>query len=214
VWRGEPAPGSSPSTCRPETTKPTLTSLRKGVPGSLFHRHRRGRQRSPRAARVSARGHDVRLWIDGLLAGRYSRITADPPKRTAKDGPLVLWAVADRKRRRVRVATWPAGSAVPSWFNMGRHGAGGAGRCPRRAGDHGARSATAGRRTLTAPGSGIACHSADAPALDGDPVHAVLGIGDRAYMAHFCGPREGDSTCAGSAALGCPRRGYWNAPDW
>ncbi|OMC29302.1 molybdopterin oxidoreductase [Mycobacterium sp. GA-1841] len=44
----------------------------------------------PEAAPISAR---VRLWVDGLLAGRYSR-TGDgrPGERSAPEGPLVLWA--------------------------------------------------------------------------------------------------------------------------
>ena len=34
----------------------------------------------------------VRLWVDGLLAGRYSRQAEQAPERIADDGPLVLWA--------------------------------------------------------------------------------------------------------------------------
>ena len=37
---------------------------------------------------------DVRLWVDGLLAGRYSRIGAarTGAGRSADTGPLVMWA--------------------------------------------------------------------------------------------------------------------------
>jgi len=44
------------------------------------------------AAGVSAGGTGCPLWIDGLLAGRYSRIAAAPAERQANGGPLVLWA--------------------------------------------------------------------------------------------------------------------------
>ena len=33
----------------------------------------------------------VRLWIDGLLAGRYSRVAAAPAERPTQVGPLALW---------------------------------------------------------------------------------------------------------------------------
>ncbi|UXA16196.1 bifunctional nitrate reductase/sulfite reductase flavoprotein subunit alpha [Mycobacterium sp. SMC-4] len=43
----------------------------------------------PASAPVSAR---ARLWIDGLLAGRYSRLGALAPRAEPGSGPLVLWA--------------------------------------------------------------------------------------------------------------------------
>lgn len=44
----------------------------------------------PATAPVSAA---VRLWVDGVLAGRYSRAgAAQSGERSAPDGPLVLWA--------------------------------------------------------------------------------------------------------------------------
>ena len=39
--------------------------------------------------------NEVRLWVDGLLAGRYARAVGDPvapEPDSAPDGPLVLWA--------------------------------------------------------------------------------------------------------------------------
>lgn len=37
-------------------------------------------------------GAAARLWVDGLLAGRYSRLDAAEPDKPGQSGPLVLWA--------------------------------------------------------------------------------------------------------------------------
>jgi sulfite reductase (NADPH) flavoprotein alpha-component len=94
--RGEPAAGEVGGPVVDELDfaqrKPTLTDDEKIYLAAFFSGLAEGVSGVavlPSSAPVAT---GVRLWIDGLLAGRYSRITAAPAEQPAKDGPLVLWA--------------------------------------------------------------------------------------------------------------------------
>ena len=125
---------------------------------------------------------DVRLWIDGLLAGRYSRIAAAPAERLAKGGPLVLWAsqTGNAEEFAARVAGRLGGSQLVNMDDMALAELAGAR-------DVLVITSTFGDGGPPDNGAGFwdRIHSADAPALDGIR-YAVLGIGDRSY-GNFCG---------------------------
>jgi sulfite reductase (NADPH) flavoprotein alpha-component len=71
---------------------PTLTDAEKTYLAAFFSALAEGVTGVPVLPASAPVGADVRLWIDGLLAGRYSRTGAAPPNEPPKSGPLVLWA--------------------------------------------------------------------------------------------------------------------------
>ena len=124
----------------------------------------------------------VRLWIDGLLAGRYSRVAAAPAEQPAKDGPLVLWAsqTGTAEEFAARLAGRLGGSQLVNMDDMPLAGLAAASQVL-------VITSTFGDGGPPDNGAGFwdRLHSADAPALDGVQ-YAVLGIGDRSYN-NFCG---------------------------
>lgn len=127
-------------------------------------------------------GRRARLWIDGLLAGRYSRLETTEPSAPAQGGPLVLWASQ-------------TGNAEEFAGSLGER-LGGA-RLRAMDDTDPAELTDAGEVVIITstfgdggpPDNGAAfwerLDSADAPALDGVR-YTVLGIGDRSYD-NFCG---------------------------
>ncbi|MGQ9349205.1 bifunctional nitrate reductase/sulfite reductase flavoprotein subunit alpha [Mycolicibacterium gilvum] len=127
-------------------------------------------------------GRRARLWVDGLLAGRYSRLETPEPSAPARGGPLVLWASQ-------------TGNAEEFAGSLGER----LGGARLRAMDDTdlTELSHAGEVVIVTstfgdggpPDNGAAfwerLGSADAPTLDGVR-YTVLGIGDRSYD-NFCG---------------------------
>jgi sulfite reductase (NADPH) flavoprotein alpha-component len=131
----------------------------------------------PDSAPVAA---DVRRWVDRLLAGRSPRTAASV--RTAKDGPLVLWAsqTGNAEEFAARLAGRLGGSQLVNMDDMPLAELA-------AAGDVLVITSTFGDGGPPDNGAGFwdRLHAADAPVLDGVR-YAVMGIGDRSYD-NFCG---------------------------
>jgi sulfite reductase (NADPH) flavoprotein alpha-component len=129
--------------------------------------------------------NDVRLWIDGLLAGRYFRTVegaAQPAAVAGGGGPLVLWAsqTGNAEEFAGRVAERIEGAQLVNMDDV---------TLPDLAAAHDVLVVTSTFGDGGPPDNGAAfwdrLRGSDAPTLAGMR-YAVIGIGDRSYQ-NFCG---------------------------
>jgi len=162
--------------------KPTLTNNEKVYLAAFFSGLAEGVSGVPVLPASAPVATGVRLWIDGLLAGRYSRLITAPESQPTKAGPLVLWAsqTGNAEDFAARLAERLGDSQLVNMDDM---------HLPELAAARDVLVITSTFGDGGPPDNGAGfwdrLHAADAPALDGVR-YAVLGIGDRSY-ANFCG---------------------------
>ncbi|MBE1548759.1 NADPH-dependent sulfite reductase flavoprotein alpha-component [Mycobacterium sp. OAS707] len=162
--------------------KPTLTDSEKIYLAAFFSGLAEGVSGVPVLPASAPVATGVRLWVDGLLAGRYSRLTTTAEPQPTKAGPLVLWAsqTGNAEDFAARLAERLGDSQLVNMDDMQLAELA-------AARDVLVITSTFGDGGPPDNGAGFwdRLHAADAPALDGVR-YAVLGIGDRSY-ANFCG---------------------------